>query len=96
MAAENNDGALYKLEIPLDLARRFFQSDSHEFPILSNLSFDDYDLFSDIELEYLVKELLHFLEASPSEISIISAMVKIVSEAKSLGKCILFDPFRDE
>jgi hypothetical protein len=95
LAASGQDGSLSKLEIPTNLAKLFFHLDSGKFPILSGLSFDDYDLFSDARLESIIHELLDFVSVNHSAAALINSMVKVIFEAKSLGKCILFDPFRD-
>jgi hypothetical protein len=87
---------LSKLEVPLDLANIFFQMDSAKFPILCSLSFDDYDLFSDKQLESLIHELLGVASIHPSYSEPIGAMLKLISMAQSSGKAILFDPFREE
>jgi hypothetical protein len=96
LAAIGQDGALSKLEIPIDVAESFFQLDSTKFPNLSSLSFDDYDLFSDDQIEMLVRELLGFARTNPLSSERIDAMLKMISKAQSLGKSILFDPFRNE
>jgi hypothetical protein len=96
LAAAGKDGSLYKLEIPMDLAKFFFHLDSGKFPILSRLSFDDYDLFSDAQLESLIHELLGVVSIKPSASNPINLMVQVISEAQYLGKSILFDPFRKQ
>lgn len=95
-ASIGQEGCLSKLEIPIDLAKYFFQLDGGEFPILSQLSFDDYDLFSGAQLEALVDELQRLSVPSHLAADDIHPMVKVVLDAKSLGKSILFDPFRRE
>lgn len=96
LATIGRDGALSKLEIPINLAESFFQLDSTKFPSLSSLSFDDYDFFSDDQIEMLVRELLDFARTNPLSSEHINAMLKMISKAQSLGKSILFDPFRNE
>jgi len=96
LAATGQDGSLSKLEIPTDLAKFFFHLDAGKFPILSGLSFDDYDLFSDAQLESLIHELLGVASINLSAADYINSIVKVIFEAKSLGKSILFDPFRNE
>lgn len=94
MATTGQDGSLCKLEIPIDLAKFFFQLDSANFPYLSSLSFDDYDLFSNGQFEYIIHELFGVASLIPSFSESINAMLKLISAAQSLGKEILFDPFR--
>lgn len=94
LAETGQDGSLSKLEIPTDLAIFLFHLDSGKFPILSSLSFDDYDLFSDTELESIIHELLGVASINPSAEAHINSMVNMIFSAKSLGKSILFDPFR--
>jgi hypothetical protein len=95
-AAAGQDGSLGKLEIPTDLAKLFFRLDSAKFPSLSSLSFDDYDLFSDSQFESLIEELLGVASANPLCLAPINAMLDVISKAQSLGKSILFDPFRND
>lgn len=94
LAAAGQDGSLSTFEIPVGLARFFFGLDSEKFPILSSLSFDDYDLFSDAQLDSLIHELFGVASINPSAVDHINLMIKVIFEAKSLGKSILFDPFR--
>lgn len=96
LASIGQDGCLSKLEIPIDLAKYFFQVDGGEFPILTQLSFDDYDLFSGAQLESLIDELQRLSITNHLAADDINSMVKLVLDAKSLGKSILFDPFRRE
>jgi len=93
LARIGQTGEMGKFEIPMELARLFFNLDSRKFPKLSSLSFDDYDLFSGTQLELLIHELLDFVSLNPSSVESINSMVKVISEAKFLGKSILFDPF---
>jgi hypothetical protein len=60
LAATSRDGTLSKLEIPINLAKIFFQLDSAKFPSLSILSLDDYDLFSGDQIDILVRDLIGF------------------------------------
>ena len=96
LAATGQDGCLSRLEIPIDLAKLLFLQDAAKFPSLSGLSFDDYDLFSGAQIESLVHELLGFLNINPSYSEPINLMVEMISKAHSLGKSVLFDPFRNE
>jgi hypothetical protein len=95
-AATGQEGSLSKLEIPIDFAKFLFQQDSVKFPSLSSLSFDDYDLFSDAQIESIVQELLDVARVNPQYSEHINAMMNVISMAQYLGKDILFDPFRNE
>lgn len=95
LVADGLDGALSKLEIPIDLAKLLFQLDAAKFPSLSGLSFDDYDLFSGAQIESLVHELLGFANINPSYSEPLNLMVEMISKAHSLDKSVLFDPFRN-
>ena len=86
LAAIGRDGSLSKLEIPIDVAESFFRLDSTKFPNLSSLSFDDYDLFSDDQVEMLVRELLGFARTNPLFSEVIEAMLRMISKAQSLAK----------
>jgi hypothetical protein len=94
LAAVGQDGALGQLEIPIDVVESFFELDSTKFPCLSGLSFDDYDLFSDDQIEVLVRELLGFVKLNPLSSECIDAMLEMILKAQSLGGIIMFDPFR--
>jgi len=96
LAATDQDGGVAELEVPVDLAKYLFELDSTKFPLLSGLSFDDYDLFSDVELTALVEELRRVEESKPAFVGIIETMVSAIALAKSMGKAILFDPFQRE
>ncbi|WHS59040.1 hypothetical protein [Pseudomonas sp. G2-4] len=94
LASVGQDGCLDKVGIPLDVANFFFKLDVEQFPILSNLSFDDYDMFSDSQIDSLVGELLAAASLNPPIFELVKLMVKFILKAKSLRKNVLFDPFR--
>lgn len=94
MAANGEEGCLSKIAIPTVIAKFFMHLDSTKFPSLSALSFDDYDLFSGVQLESLIHELNDAANINPKFLESITAMMNMVFEAQSLGKKILFDPFR--
>jgi hypothetical protein len=96
LAATGQDGSLTKHAIPTELAEFFFQLDSKKFPNLSSLSFDDYDLFSNCQIEAVTRELLGVVCIEPSTSESIESMMKVLYEARSLGRSVLFDPFRKE
>ncbi len=93
LAATGEDGSLKKISIPIDLARFLFKLDPRSFPILSSLSLDDHDLFSDFQLDSLAEELIGVMNFNPSDLKIVDLMVDLVHEAKLQKKSILFDPF---
>ncbi|MGT2432081.1 hypothetical protein ACU4HD_31415 [Cupriavidus basilensis] len=76
LAATGQDGALSRLEIPIDMANFFFRLNSERFPILSSLSFDDYDLFSGEQIESLAHELIEVIGINPSGSRLINLMLK--------------------
>jgi hypothetical protein len=97
LACNGLDGSLSKVEIPLDLAESFFDLASGDFPILSSLCLDDYDLFSDEQLEFLIDELARFIDLvklGEGGLERVRVMLGIISEAHSRQKGVLFDPFR--
>lgn len=94
-ALRNDDGCVRKVRIPDTFARKIFKLDPQEFPLLSSLSFDDYDLFSGNELENLVKEFRSIKETEKNT-DITNEIIDGILEAQSLGSCVLFDPFRNE
>lgn len=93
LASVGQDGCIDKIEISLDVASFFFRLDVEQFPILSSLSFDDYDMFSDSQIDSLVGELFAAAGINPLISEIVKLMVGLMLEAKSLRKNILFDPF---
>lgn len=94
LAALERDGCLDKVDIPLDLAFKFFQLDNKEYAILSKLSFDDYDIFSDRQIELLKYELIRFVKLNTNFSEKIDQIIALIDKAKILEKKILFDPFR--
>ena len=89
------NAVLAKFGIPLDLARILFDLDPTKFPLLSILSASDHDLFGGDELDLLVHELHRVDSMNPVFSDSINSMAKLILEAKSLGQCVLFDPFRE-
>lgn len=53
---------LKKIEIPTQIAKHLVGLDKNTYPLLSILSFDDIDLFSDNELLSLLHEVELFVE----------------------------------
>lgn len=58
LAVYGLDGSVEKMEIPKNVSGFLFSLDSIEFPMLSDLSFDDYGFFGDDQLEGLMGELV--------------------------------------
>ncbi|MDO5693743.1 MAG: hypothetical protein Q4G70_14920 [Pseudomonadota bacterium] len=94
IAAKGIDGAMNIYNIPLELAKLFFKLDATKFPILSSLSFDDYDLFSDTQLDSLNFELENFSPGKDLFPEDIKKMMEMIIVAKDLKMSVLFDPFR--
>jgi hypothetical protein len=94
LASIGQDGCLDKVEIPLDVASFFFRLDVEQFPTLSSLSFDDYDMFSNSQIDSLVDELFAVVSINPLVSETVKLMVDLMFKAKSLRKNVLFDPFR--
>ncbi|MDO2206977.1 hypothetical protein Q2439_26390, partial [Escherichia coli] len=69
LASIGRDGCLDKVEIPLDVANFFFRLDVEQYPILSSLSFDDYDMFSGAQIDSLVGLSLYTSDAADDRIS---------------------------
>ena len=93
-AAEGLDGCVKKMEVPAPISEFLFALDPAKFPLLSSLSFDDYGLFSGETMGSLVEELRAVVRIRPSWSEVIVDMLNMVLEAQSLGKSVLFDPFR--
>lgn len=94
LASIGRDGCLDKIEIPLDVANFFFRLNVEQYPILSSLSFDDYDMFSGAQIDSLVGELFSVASINPLISERVELMVDLMLKARSLGKNILFDPFK--
>lgn len=94
LASIGRDGCLDKIEIPLDVANFFFRLNVEQYPILASLSFDDYDMFSGAQIDSLVGELFSVASTNPLISERIELMVDLMLKARSLGKNILFDPFK--
>ncbi|WP_124363000.1 MULTISPECIES: hypothetical protein [unclassified Pseudomonas] len=94
LAATGQEGCLDKIEIPLSAANLFFKLDSKQFPMLSNLSFDDYDIFSGSQIDALVDELLAAASLNPKISEAVKLTVEFIRKVKLLGQSVLFDPFR--
>lgn len=94
LAEKTGDGGLYEVNIPLDLAKSFFNLDKKIFPILSSLSLDDFDLFSDEQLDQLIDEFAKTIDIFNSRHQEINALINAIKKAKNNQKKVLFDPFR--
>ena len=94
LASVGEDGCIDKFEIPLRVAKFFFQLDVERFPVLSSLRFDGYDMFSGLQVESLVSELSAAEQVNPLISEVVRSMLSFIHKAKSMNKCVLFDPFR--
>lgn len=94
LADKTGDGKLYEANIPLNLARIFFSLDKNTFPLLSSLSLDDFDLFSDEQLDQLIDELMRMIGMYNSHQQEIDNLIDALKKAKNNQKKVLFDPFR--
>ncbi|AIR88837.1 hypothetical protein [Pseudomonas cremoricolorata] len=94
LASMGRDGCLNEIEIPLGLANFFFRLNVKQYPILSSLSFDDYDMFSGEQIDSLLGELFSVASINPLISEGVQLMVSLMLKARSLGKNILFDPFK--
>ena len=92
--SNNKDGAIESLIIPQKCYELFFSLPIEKFPILSSLSLYDYDIFSsDEELDDIINELNNVTEFCSNDIDIAN-IKNFILNAKSVGKPIMFDPFR--
>lgn len=78
----------------LGCGKFFLRLDVEQYPILSSLSFDDYDMFSGAQIDSLVGELCSVASINPLISETVESMVDIMLKARALGKNILFDPFK--
>ena len=70
-------------------------SDETKFPLISELSYVDYDLYSDRQLNQLINEFKKLIEIYSVFIDEISKIIKFLEKAIELNEKILFDPFRE-
>jgi hypothetical protein len=70
-------------------------SDEKTLPLISELSYVDYDLFSDRQLNQLINEFKRLIEIYPVSINEISKIIKFLEKAVECNEKILFDPFRE-
>lgn len=94
LASTGQGGCIDKIDIPLDVATFLFRLDAEQYPILSSLSFIDYDMFSGSEINSLIGEMFSASSIKPLISEVIARMVGLMLKAKSLGKTVLFDPFK--
>jgi hypothetical protein len=94
LAAAGHVGSIAEVEVPIELAQQFFRLDSIAFPLLSSLSFDDYDLFSGDELSALAAEMRKVQQNLSVFARDIESIIGVVGEAQSQGRAVLFDPFQ--
>ena len=90
----DHDRLLKSTEVPINLARKFFSLEPKNFPILSSLSLDDYDLFSDDQLVALRQELETLIGLERFHNENIDRLLDLINEAEAKSKSVMFDPFR--
>ncbi len=69
--------------------------DEESLPLISDLSYVDYDLYSDKQLNQLVKEFKKLIEIYTAFIDEISKIISFLEKAIERNEKILFDPFRE-
>lgn len=70
-------------------------SDRDTLPFISELSYVDYDLYSDKQLNQLINEFKNIIEIYSAFTDEIYKIIKIIEKAIELNEKFLFDPFRD-
>lgn len=69
--------------------------DQEILPLISDLSYVDYDLYSDRQLYQLINEFKKLIEIYTAFIDEISKIVSFLEKAIECNEKILFDPFRE-
>ncbi len=69
--------------------------DKETLPLISDLSYVDYDLYSDRQLYQLINEFKKLIEIYTAFIDEISKIISLLEKAIECNEKILFDPFRE-
>ncbi|AMO39938.1 hypothetical protein A0J50_04125 [Acinetobacter sp. DUT-2] len=69
--------------------------DQETLPLISDLSYVDYDLYSDRQLYQLINEFKKLIEIYTAFIDEISKIISFLEKAIECNEKILFDPFRE-
>ncbi|MDA3450260.1 MULTISPECIES: hypothetical protein [Acinetobacter] len=69
--------------------------DQETLPFISDLSYVDYDLYSDRQLYQLINEFKKLIEIYTAFIDEISKIISFLEKAIECNEKILFDPFRE-
>lgn len=69
--------------------------DEESLPLISYLSYVDYDLYSDKQLNQLINEFKKLIEIYTAFIDEISKIISFLEKAIERNEKILFDPFRE-
>ncbi|WP_230655918.1 hypothetical protein [Psychrobacter sp. I-STPA10] len=90
----DNMRIIKEYKIDKALAESFFILDSATYPILSELSYVDFDLYFGDLLYELKQDLNNYLTSENKFHSEVEKIISFVDEAINTEKSILFDPFR--
>ncbi|OUC57461.1 hypothetical protein [Acinetobacter seifertii] len=69
--------------------------DEESLPLISGLSYVDYDLYSDKQLNHLINEFKKLFEIYTDFKDEISKIISFLEKAIECKEKILFDPFRE-
>ncbi len=69
--------------------------DEKSLPLISDLSYVDYDLYSGKQLNQLINEFKKLIEIYTAFIDEISKIISFLEKAIERNEKILFDPFRE-
>ncbi|MFI8145747.1 hypothetical protein [Acinetobacter sp. ABJ_C5_2] len=69
--------------------------DEESLPLISDLSYVDYDLYSGKQLHQLINEFKKLIEIYTDFIDEAARIIKIIEKAIERNEKILFDPFRE-
>lgn len=69
-------------------------SDDEKFPLISELSYVDFDLYSGESLDKLINEFEDLKTIYLNYSNEITTIIKVLREALTINEKILFDPFR--
>lgn len=89
-------GSLFAYQIQKEFADILVSIfDNETLPLISDLSYVDYDLYSDRQLYQLINEFKKLIEIYTDFIDEISKIISFLEKAIECSKKILFSPFRE-
>lgn len=85
--------SVYNLSISRDFADLLILSENEELKLISNLTYDDFELFSHSQLKFLIEEFRKLKEINSEYNFEIDNIINLIENAYKSNFDILFDPF---